>query len=119
MKRKPSEAINAFLKSGRGINVAELAEELISAFGGSREFARTYHTEFKEGTKPGGIARSKMLDGVLRIITAAGAQNKGQKGDVSVLSDEELSEELCRLLRKQGLEIPDAQEEKAADSQPG
>jgi hypothetical protein len=112
-KREPTEALGVVLDAGRAINTAELAEELIAAFGGSRKFAHQYHLEF-EGCKAGGIARTKMLDGVLRVVTAAGSQNKGKMGagDPTGMSDEELLAELAKLLAGRGI-IHAAKEEDA------
>src|SRR6184192_3142558 len=97
--RRTVETIGTLIDAGRGINVIELAEELIAAFGGARAFAATYHTEFATGTKPGSISRSKMLDGVLRIISSATQANKGKEKDITGLSDEELADEMLRLLQ--------------------
>lgn len=107
-KPDPSVAIGLVLDSGRAINTAELAEELISAFGGAREFARSYHVEFV-GCKAGTIARTKMLDGVLRVVSAAGAQNKGVRSasDPSGMTDEELMAEMGKILVARGV-IPGA-----------
>lgn len=102
-KKSPVEVLAPILDSGRGINTAELAEEMIAAFGGARKFSQSYYTEF-EGCKVGGIARTKMLDGVLRVVTAAGSQNKGRNmGDPSNMSDEDLMAELGRLLVERGV----------------
>jgi hypothetical protein len=114
-KRDPVEAIKLVLDSGRAVNTADLAEELISAFGGSKKFAQSYKTEF-DGAKGGSISRSKMLDGVLRVITAAGAQNKGAKGagDPAAMSDEELLAEVARMLAARGIGAADGAPQKTS-----
>lgn len=97
-KRKPSEALDAILASGKAINVADLAEHLIDAIGGTQEFARLYVDELKAAR---GIAKSKMLEGVMRIVNQA---SQGQKtGDPSDMSDAELRAELLRFLEANGL----------------
>lgn len=113
-KTDPSVAIKLVLDSGRAVNTADLAEELISAFGGSREFAQEYYLEFKSA-KLGSISKSKMLDGVLRIVAAAGSQNKGKGGgDPSGMSEEELLNEIGRMLAARGIGATNGPPEKAA-----
>jgi hypothetical protein len=114
-KRDPTDAIKLVLDSGRAVNTADLAEELISAFGGSKKFAGQYKLEF-DGAKAGSISRSKMLDGVLRVVTAAGSQNKGKSaGDPSGMSDDELMGEIGRMLAARGIGAKtDGEPEKAA-----
>src|SRR5437588_5900198 len=103
-RRKPSEALDAVVQAGKSIDVGELAEELLAAFGGARSFAHSYHHEFAEGSKAGSISRSKMLDGVLRIVAQATTANKG-KDNVTSMSDDDLADEIVRLLAQRGVKV--------------
>lgn len=108
-KRNPSEAVKPLLEAGKAINLGELAEELMGAFGGPKVFATTYHKEFTESRTA--MARSKMLDGVLRIITQATARATGKGDDIASLTDDELSAFVVDLLKQRGLEAGGAPEE--------
>lgn len=89
-KRKASEALDPILKAGKALKVGDLAEELISAIGGTAAFAKLYADEIKVGTKPGSVSRARMLDGVLRIVTSASAQNKSLGKNEDEMDDQEL-----------------------------
>lgn len=95
--RKSVEAIKAVVQGGRAVNVAELAEELISAFGGPRYFSKRFFREFK-GARVGSVVRAKMLESVLRVIANSSAQNKDLRKSESDLSDQELAETAFQLL---------------------
>jgi hypothetical protein len=97
-KRKASEALDPILKAGKALKVGDLAEELISAIGGTAEFARLYAKELQDGTKPGSVARARMLDGILRLVTNASAQNKSMARTEDEMEDEELAEIARELL---------------------
>jgi len=99
-KRKASEAIDPILKAGKALKVGDLAEELISAIGGTAEFARLYAEELQDGTKPGSVARARMLDGILRLVTNASAQNKSMARTEDEMEDEELAEIARELLER-------------------
>jgi hypothetical protein len=89
-KRKASEALDPILKAGKALKVGDLAEELISAIGGTAAFAKLYAEEITGGTKPGSVSRARMLDGVLRIVTNASAQNKSLARTEDEMDDDEL-----------------------------
>lgn len=99
-KQTASEALMPILASGKDISVGELAEELIAEAGGAKEFARLYIKELKQGTKEGSVARARMLDGILKIVTSSSAQNKGQGRTEDQMSEEELALTAKRLLDK-------------------
>lgn len=98
-KRKAADALLPILTAGKAINVAELAEELIHAMGGVREFAALYIKELKE-TKPGGIAKARMLEGVMRIVTSASVQAKGSKKAEDEMSVSELEAVVLGVIQK-------------------
>jgi hypothetical protein len=104
-KRKPSEAIKAVVDAGQPLNVGELAESMVGAFGGPKKLAKLFFDEFnREGTAS--MARTKMLEAVLRIVTQASAQEaKNKVPGEEELSDDELQGEIVRLLTKQGLKV--------------
>lgn len=89
-RRKASDVLEPIIAAGRALKVGDLAEELISAIGGTKEFAKLYAEELKTGTKPGSVARARMLDGVLRIVGQASSQNKGMERPEDQLTDAEL-----------------------------
>lgn len=89
-RRKASEALAPILEAGRALKVADLAEELVSAIGGTAAFAKLYASELTEGTKPGSVSRARMLDGILRIVAQSSAQQKGMERPEDQLSDAEL-----------------------------
>ncbi len=99
-RKKASEALDPILRAGKAVNVAELAEHLISALGGTPAFAALYAEEVMKGTKPGTVSRARMLDGVLRVVGQASAQQKGKQVDEGEMSDEELAAVATELLRK-------------------
>lgn len=99
-KTTAADALAPILAAGKEISVAELAEELVAQAGGAKEFAKLYMTELKQGTKQGSVARARMLDGILKIVTSASAQNKGQGKTEDQMTDEELRATARRLIEK-------------------
>lgn len=87
---KAAEAIKIIRKaSRRRLDVTELAAELMEAFGGAREFAAKYTQEFSQA-KPGSISRSKMLDGLLKVVMSAAAHDKKKGLPLGDLDDADL-----------------------------
>ena len=114
-KRKPTEVLDTLVEGSKGLDVGDLAAELMQAFGGPRKFASLYYDEFQATT--GAVSRSKLLEGVLRIVTQASAANKDRAPGTGGLSDQELMGELVGLLKTQNLVMatpPDAPEEAQA-----
>ncbi len=102
---KPSETLNVLLDEVSGPTVGDLAAELISAMGGTRSFALEYVKELRSSAVKG-VAKAKMLEGIMRIVTASSAQNKGNERDESAMSDDELREEAMRLLGGDKVDAP-------------
>ncbi len=74
--------------------VSELLEEMMEVWGGPAAFCQTYHTEFM-ASKAGGMARTRMLDAVIRLFISHTASQKGVGGPgTGEVSDEELSQTL-------------------------
>src|SRR6187399_1681454 len=97
-KLNPAVALNALLHAPRSVTTGELADHLIAEMGGIKEFARSYVAEVN-ANKSGGVAKARLLDGVLRLVTNASAQKKGQlEDDGAGLTDEELHAEAARVL---------------------
>ena len=87
-------------------SLATLADELLRAFGGPSQLARAYHMEFVAG-KQGGMARQRLLEGVLRTIGQASAHKKDNASAIEMLPDDLLSDELVTILRQRGLVTTD------------
>lgn len=102
-RRKPSEVIKVAEKAQQRLDVAELAHELMSAFGGAREFATSYFREFDEAPC-GSIAKAKLMEGVLRIVVMANAK-KGSDDETN-LTDEELDRAITDAAANCGIEPP-------------
>jgi hypothetical protein len=60
------------------------------------------HLEVGAG-KEGGLARQRLLEGVLRTIGQASAQKKDEPSATEMLPDDLLGDELVALLRQRGL----------------
>jgi hypothetical protein len=99
------ESLAGVVAAGKAVNVAELAEELIQAFGGARKFAARYYHEYR-AAKAGTISRSRMLEGVLRTISISSAQTKAAQRDEGSLTDSELATAALDLLSRTGLTQP-------------
>lgn len=96
-KVKPSEALPILLDAPKSATVDELAQHLVAQCGGVAAFAKEYIKEMR-GQK--GVAKARMLDGIMRIVTSSSTLNKKLASDEHGLSDEELAEEARRLLGK-------------------
>jgi hypothetical protein len=98
---KPSEVLPILLADTKGVSVGDLAEHLIAAIGGVKAFAELYVREMKSpGVK--GVARARMLDGVMRIVTAHSSLNKKLGDDEHGMTDAELAAEAKSLLERDG-----------------
>lgn len=106
-KKSPpaSQLVDVALAAKSDTSIATLAAELLRAFGGPARLADAYALEFSL-SKEGGMARQRMLQGVISAVTQASAQSKGQAGLVDGFSEEELQAELLALLTQRGL-VPD------------
>lgn len=98
-KNKPTtNAILAAIRdAGKSLNVGELANELLKAFGGAAEFASRFRAEYDDA-KEGSIAKTKMLECVTRIVSTASARHKDALDDLSQFSDADLEKLLKQLM---------------------
>jgi hypothetical protein len=92
-------AVDLFVASAKigGANIphsSELLEVLMEYFGGVRGFANAYMKQFYDAPI-GGAFRTKMLDSLLRLVTANTAMG-GAKKPLELMSEEELEAELRR-----------------------
>ena len=114
VKQLAGEVLETVNKAGRGLDLAELAGEMLGAFGGPKEFAGAYHQLYTDA--PAGIAKTKLIEGVLRLLTAASAKQNGSL-DLTGLLDDDLKQLLAELLDKPGVvtdAAPSAELETAA-----
>lgn len=81
------------------VSVDELAEQLMEACGGVRQFATQY---VQEMNKTKGVARSRMLESVMRAVGTSSSLSKKRGDDETQLSDQDLMDEALSLLRKAG-----------------
>jgi hypothetical protein len=101
-KLAPAQVVGAALEAQTDTDISVLAAELLTAFGGPAKLAAAYKQEFDHG-KDGGMARQRMLEGVLRAVSQASAQAKDQQRPVENLSEAELQENLLAILTRRGL----------------
>ena len=94
-------AVDLFLASAKigGANIphsSELLEVLMEYFGGARGFANAYMKQFFDAPQ-GGAFRTKMLDTVVRLVSANTAMG-GAKKPLTLWSEDELDQELQKRL---------------------
>jgi hypothetical protein len=92
-------AVDMFIASSRigGANIphsSELLEVLMGYFGGVSGFANAYMKQFYDAPV-GGAFRTKMLDGVMRLITTNTAMG-GAKKPLDLMTEEELEAQYRR-----------------------
>ena len=92
-------AVDLFIASARigGANIphsSELLEVLMGYFGGVSGFANAYMKQFYD-SPVGGAFRTKMLDGVMRLVTTNTAMG-GAKKPLELMTEEELETEARR-----------------------
>ena len=92
-------AVDLFITSSRigGANIphsSELLEVLMTYFGGVSGFANAYMKQFYDAPV-GGAFRTKMLDGVMRLITQNTAMG-GAKKPLDLMTEEELEAQYRR-----------------------
>ena len=68
-------------------NLADIVEQLIDQWGGARQFASSYYTEYKKASSVS--FRGRMLESILRLMQVYAAQ-AGPQEEISGLTDEEL-----------------------------
>lgn len=101
-------AVDLFVASARlgGANVphsSELLEVIMEYFGGVRGFANAYMKQLYD-SPAGGAFRTKMLDTVVRLVSANTAMG-GAKKPLTHWSEEELEEELQQRLMEAAVTI--------------
>ena len=101
-------AVDLFVASARlgGANVphsSELLEVMMEYFGGVRGFANAYMKQLYD-SPAGGAFRTKMLDTIVRLVSANTAMG-GAKKPLTTWSEEELEEELNQRLLEAALAI--------------
>lgn len=101
-------ALNAFTKAaGRGgeniPHSSELLERLMDYFGGSNGFAAMMVKQYFDAP-PGGSHRTKLLEGIVRLVTK-NTELGGAKKPLTQWSDEELESELDQRLRRIAMSV--------------
>lgn len=95
---KPSQILSVIAETGPDLNIDRLTEDLLDAFGGTKEFALLLFNEYKaEGATS--IARSNILQSVLRVITRT-AEKKSANTDLTKFSNADLEQAAGKLLNK-------------------
>jgi hypothetical protein len=103
MKAIEQGAMGAFLKAAQrgGENIphsSELLERLMDYFGGSSGFAALMVKQYFD-SPPGGAHRTKLLEGVVRLVTK-NTELGGAKKPLMQWTDEEIEAELDQRLRR-------------------
>lgn len=99
-KLPASEVVEAAIVGQSDTSIATLAAELLDAFGGPAQLAKSYKAEFTHG-KEGGMARQRMLEGILRIVSQASAQQ--QEAPIGDMTEADLQAQLLAILERRGL----------------
>jgi len=98
MSSKPGEAIRGMMNDS--FSTAEMRDELISLFGGRKQFMSAAFKDY-ESTTVGSVARQRMMTFFLGIIEKAEKLSPPTKpGDYD---DEMLENEARRLMQKAGI----------------
>lgn len=108
MKAIEEGALNAFTKAaGRGgeniPHSSELLERVMEYFGGSSGFAAMMVKQYFDAP-PGGSHRTKLLEGIVRLVTK-NTELGGAKKPLTQWSDEELESELDQRLGRIAMSI--------------
>jgi hypothetical protein len=103
MKAIEQGAMNTFLKAAQrgGENIphsSELLERLMDYFGGSSGFAAMMVKQYFDAP-PGGSHRTKLLEGIVRLVTK-NTELGGAKKPLMQWTDEEIEAELDQRLRR-------------------
>lgn len=111
-RRSLNEFIKAAKSGGPSIpHSSELLEHILTYFGGVQGFATAYMKQFYDA-QAGGAFRTKMLDGVFRLVQTNTALG-GAKKPLELMTEEELESELRRrvleaAMTMQKVEVVDA-----------
>lgn len=94
-RRSLNEFIKAAKSGGPSIpHSSELLEHILTYFGGVQGFATAWMKQFYD-SPPGGAFRTKMLDGMFRLVQTNTAMG-GAKKPLELMTEEELESELRR-----------------------
>jgi hypothetical protein len=108
-RAKASEVLAAAEVEARSFDLSELAHAFVSGFGGVEAFASACMQEYR-ASKPGTIARYKLLDSMTRIIVRA-AEKAAPQTEAGNLSDEELHEALVSELKRRHIVVEESDEQ--------
>ena len=95
-KQTAGEVLHLVNQAKGSIDVGELASELMDAFGGPKALATAYYDEFAMSV---GIAKTKLLEGVLRVLAHAG-DKRPTNLDLTGLTEQDLESALERMLNR-------------------
>ena len=98
-KKKTADVMAQMAAATRSLDLSELGTELLSAFGGAKEFAANYHKDYSE-CEAGSGARIKMAQGVLSLLVSVSAQMKSVGTTEEHMTDEDIKDALEGLLGK-------------------
>lgn len=87
------------------VDLSELAEALITEFGGPRAFAKTVRQHFQDSA-PGGMQRGQAMKMILGVVEKHASLTKADSRPEQSMSDEELRINLELLARD--MQTPDA-----------
>jgi hypothetical protein len=115
-QRLIDQSLETLLKAPRKqVDLSELAEALITEFGGPVSFAKTVRQQF-DSAAPGGMQRSQIMKTVLGVVEKHASLTKADSRPEERMSDEELRYTAMELLGE--ISSPDAEVDPPA-SEPG
>ena len=90
MKREAIAGLHDVVRQPAHVhNVSELLDELMSQFGGPRQFAAAFFQLFNAAS-PGGLVRARMMSDVMGLVKMQTSMLKGAATAVEGMSDAEL-----------------------------
>ena len=91
-KKVSTEKIASKIKGAKSrARIEDLAESIITKFGGLEKFAESYVEDFK-AAKMGSVTRARLLDGALKLLQFCG--KKDQPTSIEDFTDDELQAEI-------------------------
>lgn len=97
-RRNIQTAVDSLLSSPvQEVDLTELAQELLSAWGGPRQFARDVYQHYCD-TQPGGMQKGQIIKTVLGVIEKHATLNKGDVRPEQRLDADELKETIGQLM---------------------
>ena len=111
-------AVDALLSAPtQSVDLTELAQELLTAWGGTRQFARDVYQQYQD-TQPGGMQKGQILKTVLAVIEKHASLNKDDVRPEQRMSEDDLKETISSLMADMGLSANEHSAPTAADSPP-